>query len=361
MGARTRGLANNVLTSGKLDATDAISGVIPADNIANASLTSATTFGSVTGGVPAVSSDPPSPSEGDIWYNTTLGKLRFRSQIGAWSTGGNLNTGRRGVGLGTLGTQTAALCVSGALNTPGNNVTNVESYDGSTWTEVNDVNTNVRYGAASGTQSSAIKYTGQNDPQTVNVESWNGSSWTEVGNVNNARSSISGAGADNTTAIAMSGYNNPPGSLAYVETWNGSSWTETTDVNTARWGGGSLGLTNDGILVGGYTTTALGNVESWNGSAWTEVADLNTAGYEGAAAGTTTDGLYYAGSNRTGNTEAWNGSAWTEVADIGNTFGAGGGGGSALAAISYAGNPASYNDDTYEWNKGAGNLDVTLS
>ena len=365
MGTITRGIANNILGSGAVDGTDGLSGTVPANNIANASLNNLTTFPpSVDAGITQVAGNPPSPSDGDVWYNTSTFKLRvkgFAASTGAWSTGGNLNSGRRGVGLGTLGTQTAALCVSGALNTPGNNVANVEAYDGSTWTEVNDVNTNVRYGAASGTQSSAIKYTGQNDPQTVNVESWNGSSWTEVGNVNNARSSISGAGADNTTAIAMSGYNNPPGSLAYVETWNGSSWTETTDVNTARWGGGSLGLTNDGILVGGYTTTALGNVESWNGSSWTEVADLNTAGYEGAAAGTTTDGLYYAGSNRTGNTEAWNGSAWTEVADIGNTFGAGGGGGSALAAISYAGNPASYNDDTYEWNKGAGNLDVTLS
>ncbi len=111
MGARTRGLANNVLTSGKLDATDAISGVIPASNIANASLTSATTYGSVTGGIPAVSSDPPSPSEGDIWYNTTTGKIRFRAQAGAWASGGNLNTGRSQAGCD--GTQTSTLVASG--------------------------------------------------------------------------------------------------------------------------------------------------------------------------------------------------------------------------------------------------------
>ena len=64
MGARTRGLANNVLSSGKLDATDAITGTIAAGNIANASLDNATTYGSVTGGVPAVASDPPSPYSG---------------------------------------------------------------------------------------------------------------------------------------------------------------------------------------------------------------------------------------------------------------------------------------------------------
>ena len=33
MGARTRGLANNVLTGGKIDATDGVSGVIDEANI----------------------------------------------------------------------------------------------------------------------------------------------------------------------------------------------------------------------------------------------------------------------------------------------------------------------------------------
>ena len=100
MGARTRGLANNVLTSGKLDATDAVSGVIPASNIANASLTSATSYGSVTGGVPQVASDPPSPAEGDIWYNTTSGQIKFQAVVKAWATGNNLNTARNSLGGG---------------------------------------------------------------------------------------------------------------------------------------------------------------------------------------------------------------------------------------------------------------------
>src|SRR6056300_1196055 len=131
MGARTRGLANNVLSSGKLDATDAITGTIAAGNIANDSLTSATTFGSVTGGVPAVASDPPSPAEGDIWYNTTTGALRFRAQAGSWSTGGNMNTAR-----GTLtgaGTQTATLAAGG--ENPSDYQALTELYNGSAWTE----------------------------------------------------------------------------------------------------------------------------------------------------------------------------------------------------------------------------------
>src|SRR6056300_781106 len=130
MGARTRGLANNVLSSGKLDATDAISGTIAADNIANASLDNATTYGSVTGGVPAVASDPPSPAEGDIWYNTTTGALKFRAQAGTWATGGTKNNAvAEGAGAGN---STAALSFGGNDGVgPPTAVT--ESYNGTTW------------------------------------------------------------------------------------------------------------------------------------------------------------------------------------------------------------------------------------
>ena len=364
MGTITRGIANNILGSGAVDGTDGLSGTVPANNIANASLNNITSLPpSVDAGIPSVAGNPPSPSDGDVWYNSSTYKLRVRgvaASTGSWASGGTLNQGRKGLGLGTLGTQAAAIAISGDAP-PGTIYTNVEYYNGSAWTEGADVNTAVKYGAASGSPTSAIKYTGNQDPQTVNAESWNGSSWTEVGNVNNARSSVSGAGADNTTAIAMSGYNNPPGSLAYVETWNGSSWTETTDVNTARWGGGSIGLTNDGLLVGGYTTTALGNTETWNGSSWTEVADLNTAGYEGAGAGITSNGIYYGGSSRSGKTESWNGTAWTEIADIPVSHSAFGGGGTAISAIAYGGNPAPNNTSSYEFTGAADNLDVTLS
>src|SRR5210317_1975906 len=149
MGARTRGLANNVLSSGKLDATDAISGTIAAGNIANDSLTSATTYGSVTGGVPAVASDPPSPAEGDIWYNTTTGALRFTAQAGSWSTGGSMNTGRERF-TGT-GTQTSALGFGGGPPEVGL----TESYDGTSWTEVADLNTVRRELAGSGADNTS--------------------------------------------------------------------------------------------------------------------------------------------------------------------------------------------------------------
>ncbi len=136
MGVRTRGLANNVLSSGKLDATDAISGTIAAANIANDSLTSATTFGSATGVVSQVAGDPPAPAEGDIWYNTTTGTLKFRTKALGWATATPLNTARSQTA--GAGTQTAALAFGGN----GGSVTAVnESYNGTTWTELGDLNT----------------------------------------------------------------------------------------------------------------------------------------------------------------------------------------------------------------------------
>jgi hypothetical protein len=84
------------------------------------------------------SDDPSNPVNGQIWYNTTDLKLRGFSlnPVGAWSSGGNLNTGRSNVG--GAGTQTAGLAFGGS-SPPFVGIT--EKYNGTSWTEVNDMNT----------------------------------------------------------------------------------------------------------------------------------------------------------------------------------------------------------------------------
>src|SRR6056300_1063761 len=86
-----------------------------------------------------VSADPPAPIEGQVWYNTTSGSLKgFKVSAGAWATGGDLNTARANP-RGT-GTQTAALAFGG--KTPAlDELALTESYNGSAWTELNDLNT----------------------------------------------------------------------------------------------------------------------------------------------------------------------------------------------------------------------------
>ena len=61
--------------------------------------------------IKAVSSDPSNLITGDIWYNTTTRNIKVAPQIGAWASGGDLNTARSYVAGG--GTQTAGLAVVG--------------------------------------------------------------------------------------------------------------------------------------------------------------------------------------------------------------------------------------------------------
>ena len=56
-----------------------------------------------------LSSDPTldSSTEGQVWYNSTLGTNKALVQIKAWSAGGNMGTAR--YLIGSCGSQTAAL------------------------------------------------------------------------------------------------------------------------------------------------------------------------------------------------------------------------------------------------------------
>src|SRR6056300_1092374 len=110
MGTITRSFANNITSGGTFDATD-LTGTIPASNIADASVTNITAVPALVA-TTTVASDPPSPDAGQVWYNTTDKALRaYVLSAGSWATGGNLNTAK--ARLGASGTQTAALAFGG--------------------------------------------------------------------------------------------------------------------------------------------------------------------------------------------------------------------------------------------------------
>ena len=153
-----------------------------------------------------------------------------------------------------------------------------------------------------GTYTAAIAFAGDTGPPYPSgnkalAETWDGTSWTEVGDLNTAGSYVTGAGL-NTSAIRMG---SASGSNNQVETWDGSSWTETTEINTGRYSAaGSGSSSSSALLYGGNGSPAVtGATEFWNGSSWTEVNDLSTGrlGHSGntigavsslAAGGTTT-------------------------------------------------------------------------
>ena len=101
-----------------------------------------------------------------------------------------------------------------------------------------------------GTATSALAFSGSG-PGTkyAQTETWNGSAWTEVGDLNTARSNTGGAGVDSTSALAYGGYTTTY--LAITESWNGSAWTETVDISTPRASGGSSGIATSALYSGG--------------------------------------------------------------------------------------------------------------
>ncbi len=105
-----------------------------------------------------------------------------------------------------------------------------ERYDGTSWTEVNDLNSGRRLLITTGTATAALSF-GGNTPDTAKTEIWNGSTWTETGDLNRYTKECGGVAADNTAAIAIAGSKSgSPENDSRCETWNGSAWTEVNDL-----------------------------------------------------------------------------------------------------------------------------------
>ena len=152
--------------------------------------------------------------------------------------------------------------------------------------------------------TSALAAGGAAPSQTGVVELWNGTNWTEVNDLNTARSGNAGFGIA-TAAIVAGGYPD----RAITESWNGSNWTEVNDLNTGRDYLAGAGLQTAGIVFGGTDPSPEAFTEDWNGVSWAEVADLNTGRNSVAGAGTTTNALAFGGQSPvTGATEEWSGS-----------------------------------------------------
>ena len=130
-----------------------------------------------------------------------------------------MNTARAAGGFATAAAQTAALAFGGDNRNPpptNRDAAETESYTGTNWTEVNDLNTARRYLAGAGLISSALVFGGEVSPPTGKTEEWNGASWIEVSDLNTARSALAGDG--NTTNALAFGGEDPAGNL--TESWN---------------------------------------------------------------------------------------------------------------------------------------------
>jgi len=294
--------------------------------------------------IESLSSDPSNPIDGQIWYNSATGELKGYVNVssGSWATGNDMNTARTSLGSANAGTQTAALGFG--ANTYGNpGIT--ESYNGTNWTEVNDLSNKREALAGAGTQTSALAVGGYYDANEDYTEQWNGSNWTEVGDLNTARRYLMASGATNTASLAFGGYvgGHPPSNpkaQVLTESWGGSNWTEVNDLNTAVSGGGGCGTQTAAIQCGGNVSPGIVNkTELWNGTNWTEVNNLNTTRYYNPTAGITTAAICMGGSEPpfTGATETFNGTNWTTDTSMTTARYGGGAAGSTTAGLVFAG------------------------
>ena len=323
-----------------------------------------TTYKGIKGlSIQTVAGDPSNLENGMIWYDSVAKKVQgAKLAAGSWSSGGNMSQAliqRQGFGIYTAGQ------VSGGNNSGGNALGICEQYDGSSWSEVSDQNTNRSYAGGCGTQAAGIIYGGLDHPgAAVNVsEEWDGSSFAEGDNLNAVKYNIGNTGTQ-TAAIAVGGI---PGTTAQFESYNGTSWTEEDHgLVNARAGLIGWGISTSALMAGGDTV----NVETYNGTAWTEVNNLNTGKGQGGTSKNTasigTNGIVFGGTltgtPHTATTELFDGTSWTEQGDLPVASNGLEGFGTGGNAVSAGGNspPNTYLNTTNEWT-GAATAAVTFT
>ena len=179
--------------------------------------------------------------EGQVWYNSTSKVLKsFGMQgTGVWASGGAMNTARSHGGGG--GDQTAAT-VAGDANVPADKV-KTETYDGSTWTNANNLNSSYEEAGSCGSSTSMGIFGGSPTPPAA-FEHWDGTCWTAGNSMNTGRYGLAGAGTSATSLLCAGGGDPVPSLGGNVEEFTGTSWTAVSALATkTQYAFGQMGPT----------------------------------------------------------------------------------------------------------------------
>ena len=268
-------------------------------------------------------------TEGQLFFNSTANAFKetINDFAGAtWGSGANLNTARERMGGASQGTPSAGLVCGG----PGSPYGQTEEYNGTAWSEQNDLNTG-RYisGGGCGTQT-ALVYAGGYNPagspqyETANSETYNGTSWTEGNDLNEGRIDCYSVGTA-TAGMLIGGAQaaGGPGTVDSVELYDGTSWTETTNIPTVTQEMGALGLQTASLIFGGSVdsdpSTKNTTIE-WNGTSWTASNNYPFNVKYTTAFGSQTSGIAAGGEKIPGGGTAvcnrYDGTSWTEIAEL---------------------------------------------
>jgi hypothetical protein len=292
--------------------------------------------------------------ESEIWYDSSASafKLETTTTSGAWASGGTLGTSRDGHGAG--GTQTAGIVFGGSI-APGNTA-NTEEYDGSTWTEVNNLNTARRQTTGVGTQTAALCAGGYTTANSAATEEYDGTSWTSSGNLATNRRNAGHFGVQ-ISSLYCGGYDVPTPNSNVIQEYNGSTWTNlVATLNTGGNGIAATGTTSDGIVFGG--ANRLNNSEEWNGTTMSVGGTMLTSKYDRAStnqAPANTALSIGGGIPAQTNVEAYNGTSWSAETAIPTATNSAKGGGDATSGFIAGGGPGAgpIFNTSFEWS-GAG-------
>ena len=283
--------------------------------------------GTSAGGVPAVTSDPPTAdlNEGDMWLRTdsTTDNLKAYLSSPASFAAGPAYPVSVYVAYGS-GVNTDALFLGG--NAPGS-VNNAVGWNGSAFSNKPNYPTEV-YGQHMAVNSPGSSQTiagGRDNPgpgalNTVNT--WDGSSFSSAPSLSSARY----IGCSGGTSSALKVCSGDPGVGTAVEDWNGSSWSSGTAMPVANLENGMniVGPASAMIIAGGRDGSdpypGVGYI--WNGSSWSTTASkypglpTSHAG-NGSNFGSGSSCLYSGnqeyppGTNVVSQFGKWNGSSWS--------------------------------------------------
>ena len=279
-------------------------------------------------------------------FNVLTGSSQIASQIsGSFTSGfehsGLMGKARGGVfasstnmldihtgGNGGSMLQGTAIVAGGSYGGgwPPSTTDNTQIYDGTSWTEVNNLTSGVRSNdtlGLAGDSSAALFFGGPVGPGAT--EEWNGTNWSEVADIPDNASSGAGAGGESSESAIWVNYFAGRGNK-----WDGTSWTEINNLNFPRYDGNSTGTRDEHFVVGGSSPAGAPTYpynlcsEVFNGTNWSAVADVITPLIQAFGMGAYNDAIFAGGWDAPSghlacnHTQTFDGTSWASGPNIVN-------------------------------------------
>ena len=244
-------------------------------------------------------------------YVTTTEEFTVSTSVitaAAFSSGGSMGNARYGGNFFGSG-KSSQVAVGGqkaAVPPTANNIADSETYDGTSWSEGNNLGTARFNGSGTGTETAGLVATGRNPaaapaPQVyyANVEEYNGTSYSEVNDCPQAAYRRCGAGTQ-TATIIVGGLIPPAPTTDYSTTSNeydGTNWSSGGAAPFKANYMDGVGVTTAAVVFGGQQDPAINNASyDYDGSSWTANSNMNIShGGQHLVAGTVTDAIIAGG------------------------------------------------------------------